>query len=175
MNRNYLTLLLILFLNVYAHNASAQNHNALSLLSPANESKPWDNAQVFKPNEPKDLKNILGLQLGITEPVLGLSYERLFSSKVGVEFAIGLIGLSIGPKIYFSSLTPGKVSFYTGIIVGEGYFAEGVFGYLPIGISRLTKSNFIFSLDIGPNTSNVYSNGDSNFAPGARLKVAKAF
>ena len=122
-----------------------------------------------------EVKNLLGLQLGLTDPTLGMSYERLFTSNFGAEFTIGLIGVSIGPKLYLPSLTSGKVNFHTGLIFGAGFLAEGWFGYLPIGISRITKSKLSLSFDIGPHTGNVYSNDNSKFAPGARLKIGKAF
>jgi hypothetical protein len=121
------------------------------------------------------VKNILGLQVGITDPTIGMSYERLFSPNFGAEFSIGLIGISIGPKFYIPSLNTGKVVFHTGIIVGAGFLAEGYFGYLPIGISRITKRNLMISFDIGPQTGNIYSNEDSKVAPGARFKIGKAF
>lgn len=119
------------------------------------------------------VKSVLSLQIGIAEPLLGLSYERLFSTKVAAEVAIGLIGVSIGPKLYLFSVLPEQVNFYVGVIGGAGYFSEGAYGYLPIGISRLGKNNFMLSFDVGPHTGNGYSN--SEFGAGARFRVGKAF
>lgn len=118
------------------------------------------------------VKNIASLQIAVTDPNLGASYERLFTSHVGAEISVGLIGISLGPKFYFPSVHTEKVVFHTGAIVGWGWFAEGVYGYLPLGISRLTNRNFLLSFDIGPHTGNVFS---PEFGLGARLKVGKAF
>lgn len=119
------------------------------------------------------VKSVLGLQAGIAEPLLGLFYERLFSSKLSGEVALGLIGVSIGPKVYFSSVRAEKVNVYMGLIGGAGYFSEGPYGYLPIGISRLGKNNIMVSFDVGPHTGNVYNEGA--VGPAARFKVGKAF
>ncbi|MDN3688906.1 hypothetical protein [Cyclobacterium jeungdonense] len=140
------------------------------------EFKTEEGFSVFAPKKSiqlKTVKSVLGLQIGIAEPILGLSYERLFSSKLAAEVAIGLICVSIGPKVYFSPVRPEKVNFYVGVIGGAGYFSEGSYGYLPIGISRLWKNYIMLSFDVGPHTGNVYSDGE--FGPGARFKVGKAF
>lgn len=139
-------------------NANAQNDNP-------------ENAQEKNAGKSTDVKNILGLKIGFSDPVLALSYERLFSSHVGAEFQIGILGVSIGPKFYLPSLRPEKVNFHTGVVVGWGYFAQGMYTYLPIGINRLTKSNFMLSFDLGPQ----YLIDGEEFLPGFSLKVGKAF
>lgn len=116
-------------------------------------------------------KNIISLKAGLTDPVFGLSYERVISSKVAAEIAIGILGLSVGPKFYFPSLRPGKVNFHTGVGMGWGYFAQGMYTYLPIGINRLTKNNFMLSFDLGPQ----YLFDNEEFLPGATFKIGKAF
>ena len=160
--RCFLFLLLILSIN-----AQAQIDNTTTTKSPENNSNFTGRSQA------KPVKNVVGLQAATSDPIFGASYERLFSSKVGAEVSIGLIGVSLGPKLYFPSVHSGKVNFHTGAIVGWGWFAEGAYGYLPIGISRLTKHNFLLSFDVGPHTGNVYTN--SEIGPGARLRVGKAF
>ena len=164
-------LLLIFFLSL---SAAGQTYNSTSSLPFENDSKQKGKSQTFEPKESNEPKNILGLQVGITDPTLGISYERLFSKNFAAEVSAGLIGFSIGPKIYLPSLRPGKMSFYTGVIVGAGSLAEGRFGYIPIGISRLTKTKFSMSFDIGPHTGNVF-NDTGSISPGARLRIGQAF
>jgi hypothetical protein len=55
--------------------------------------------------------------------------------------------------------------------VGWGYFAGGMYTYLPVGINRLTKNNFMLSFDLGPQ----YLFDGEEFLPGLSLKVGKAF
>lgn len=128
------------------------------------------NAQEEKPTN-RQVKNIISLKVGITDPLLAVVYERLFTPYLGVEAAIGVLGVSIGPKIFLPSLRSDKVNFHTGLIFGSGYFAGGGYGYLPIGINRLTKNNFVISLDLGPQ----YLFEGEEFLPGATFKIGKAF
>jgi hypothetical protein len=159
----------LFLLLVLSFNGIAQTDNVVfSNSSESSSNSKWNSQET-------EVKNILGLQVGITDPTVGMSYERLFSPNFGAEFTIGLIGVSIGPKFYLPALSSGKLTFHTGLIVGAGFFAEGTFGYLPIGISRLTKGNLLISFDIGPHTGNAFSNIDSKVSPGARLKIGKAF
>lgn len=142
----------------------------LSVTANAQNDNPA-NTQEKNAGKSTDVKNIIGLKIGITDPLLALSYERLFSSHVGAEFQIGILGVSIGPKFYIPSLRPGKVNFHTGVVVGWGYFAQGMYTYLPIGINRLTKHNFMLSFDLGPQ----YLFDSEEFLPGATFKIGKAF
>jgi hypothetical protein len=128
------------------------------------------NAQEEKSSNSR-VKNIISLKAGITDPLLAVVYERLFTPYLGAEVSIGLIGASIGPKVFLPSLRPNKVNFHTGLIFGSGYFAGGGYGYLPIGINRLTKKNFVISLDLGPQ----YLFSDEKILPGAAFKIGKAF
>lgn len=123
------------------------------------------------PKKTLEIKNIISLKLGITDPLLAVSYERLFSPNVGAEVALGVLGISFGPKFYIPSLRPEKVNFHTGVIVGWGYFAEGMYAYLPLGINRLTKNNFVLSFDLGPQ----YKIDGDEFLPGMNLRIGKAF
>lgn len=127
--------------------------------------------QVENSEKSTRVKNIVSLKAGITEPILAVVYERLFTPYLGVEAAIGLIGVSIGPKIYLPSLRPNKLNFHTGVIFGAGYFAGGGYSYLPIGINRITKNNFALSFDVGPQ----YLFDGEEFLPGATFKIGKAF
>jgi len=117
------------------------------------------------------VKNIVSLKVGISDPILAVVYERLFTPYLGAELAVGLLGASIGPKVFIPSLRPKKVNFHTGAVVGWGYFDQGMYGYLPLGINRLTKKNLVFSFDIGPK----YRFDEEEFLFGATLKIGKAF
>ncbi len=123
------------------------------------------------PKKSLEVKSILSLKLGITDPLVAISYERLFSDKFGAEVAVGVLGISIGPKFYIPSIRPNKVNFHTGLIVGSGYFAQGMYTYLPIGINRLTRNNFMLSFDLGPQ----YLVDGEEFLPGMSFKIGKAF
>ncbi len=117
------------------------------------------------------VKNIVSLKAGITDPILAVVYERLFTPYLSAELAVGLLGVSIGPRLILPSLRQNKVNFHTGVIFGAGYFAGGGYGYLPIGINRLTKNNFVISLDLGPQ----YLFEGEEFLPGGTFKIGKAF
>ncbi|MBN3520957.1 hypothetical protein JYB62_13190 [Algoriphagus lutimaris] len=161
-----LTLVLFLSLKV-----NAQNDIYATSQKPDTYSKPKENTSVKTPGESDEVKNIMSIKAGITDPFLAFTYERLFSQKVGAEVAIGLIGLSVGPKFYLPSIRPEKVNFHTGVVVGWGFFAQGMYGYLPIGINRLTKNNFMLSFDVGPQ----YIFEDEQFLPGINFRIGKAF
>ena len=146
------TLFLLLVLSL---NAQAQNtHN-----------------QVENSGKSAPVKNIVSLKAGITDPLLAVVYERLLTPFLSAELGVGLFGASIGPKVYLPSLRPIKVNFHTGVVVGWGYFAQGMYSYLPIGINRITKNNFALSFDIGPQ----YLFDGEEFLPGATFKIGKAF
>lgn len=63
-------------------------------------------------------KNNISAHLGLFDPWLGVSYERLITPFWGFDAALGLIGGSIGTKVYFPRLGNGKTSVYTGISEG---------------------------------------------------------
>lgn len=142
----------------------------LSISAYAQNDNP-SNSQINPISKSPRLKNILSLKVGITDPVFAVAYERLFTPNLGMEVEIGFLGASIGPKIFLPSFRPEKINFHTGVIIGSGYFAGGGYGYLPIGINRLTKNNFVISLDIGPQ----YLFDGEEFLPGATFKIGKAF
>ena len=139
----------VFLLGILSFNAFAQNENSNSA----------------------PLKNILGVKVGITDPLFAVVYERLFTRNLGAELEVGFLGASIGPKIFIPSLRPNKVNFHTGLIFGAGYFAGGGYSYLPIGINRLTKNNIVISLDLGPQL--LFS--DNEILPGGTFKIGKAF
>lgn len=116
-------------------------------------------------------KNIVGLKMGADDPWFGISYERILHQNIGSEVQIGLIGASLGAKLYFPAIRSGRVNFHVGILPGWG-FADGLKTYFPIGINVLTKNNFRISLDAGPRIW--HGNGEENFL-GFSLKIGKGF
>ncbi|MFC3879793.1 hypothetical protein ACFOSV_06380 [Algoriphagus namhaensis] len=142
----------------------------LSISAQAQNDNP-PQTQSNSASESKRLKNILSAKIGLTDPVLALTYERLLTSNLGIEVQLGFLGGSIGPKVYLPAFRSEKVNFHTGVIIGSGYFAGGSYGYLPIGINRITKKGFVISLDVGPQ----YLIDSEEFLPGATFKIGKAF
>ncbi|SEI78603.1 hypothetical protein SAMN05192553_101287 [Cyclobacterium xiamenense] len=165
--------LLFLFVSQIAYSQDNLSFNSDSRHIEYTTKERFPAFSAGKSTKMTSVKSVLGLQAGIAEPLLGLFYERLFSAKLAGEVAVGLIGLSIGPKLYFAPARAGKLNGYIGLIGGAGYFSEGSYGYLPIGISRLWKNNILVSFDIGPHTGNVFSDGE--VIPAARFKIGKAF
>lgn len=115
-------------------------------------------------------KNILSLKLGADDPWVGVSYERLLSKYLGAEAQIGLLGASLGVKLYIPAIRNRRVNFYVGVMPGWGYGGRKT--YFPIGINALTKNNFRFSLDAGPRIW--HSDDEDNFL-GVSLKIGKGF
>jgi len=116
-------------------------------------------------------KNLLGLKIGIDEPWFGVSYERLLTPHIGTEIQLGVIGASLGAKLYFPAIRNRRVNFYVGAMPAWG-FAGGVMTYFPIGINVLTKNNLRLSLDAGPRIS--HNEDEENF-PAFSLKIGKGF
>ena len=117
-----------------------------------------------------DLKNTVSATIGVFDPWLGVSYERVLFSRWGIDASVGLIGGSIGTKFYFPKLSDGKISFLVG-------FSEGILlligakHYVPAGMTFLGKNGVRFSLDLGPQ---IYH--DSNEIQfGLSLKLGKSF
>ena len=121
-----------------------------------------------------DLRNIVSARAGFVFPLAGLAYERLLSPNLGLEATLGLIGASAGANLYLPAMKPGRLGFKTGFNYGLMIFPlVGVFtsAYVPIGINYLTRSNFVLSVDAGPQYW--YSGGDYLF--GFSVKVGRVF
>jgi hypothetical protein len=116
-------------------------------------------------------KNIVSLKMGADDPWFGITYERLFSQHIGTEVQIGLIGASLGAKLYFPATRSGRINFHIGVLPGWG-FMGGLKTYFPIGVNLLTKNNFRISIDAGPRIW--HGEGEENFL-GFSIKVGKAF
>ena len=116
-------------------------------------------------------RNNISAHLGAFDPWFGVYYERLISPFWGFDVAIGLIGGSIGTKVYFPRLSNGKTSFYTGISEGV-LFTVGPKHYIPIGLTYLGNKGFRMSLDAGPQ---IYYDKNEENQFGISLKLGKSF
>ncbi|MDH5379787.1 MAG: hypothetical protein OEW75_02980 [Cyclobacteriaceae bacterium] len=121
--------------------------------------------------EPGIPSNFVSLKMGIDDPWLGIAYERLLNQNIGAEAQIGLIGASLGAKLYIPAMKNGRMNFYVGVMPAWG-FMGGLKTYFPIGINMLTKKNLRFSLDAGPRIW--HAAGEENFL-GLSLKIGKGF
>ncbi|MEJ6795852.1 MAG: hypothetical protein QNK63_03985 [Flavobacteriales bacterium] len=120
--------------------------------------------------EKTDLRNVLSGKIGgWSSPLIAINFERLIGPYFGLEYAIGLVGISAGANVYFPAITPSKISLKTGVRVGSGLsgleFENYV--YVPMGLNYMTKDNVIIGFDI------VRDYGDNEM--GASLKIGKAF
>lgn len=116
-------------------------------------------------------KNNLSGHLGSFDPWVGIYYERLILPFWGFDAAIGLIGASIGTKVYFPKLSNGKVSAYTGFSEGI-LLSVGPKHYIPIGVTYLGNKGFRISLDLGPQ---IYHDKNEELQLGVSLKIGKSF
>ena len=121
-----------------------------------------------------DLRNIISARAGFVFPLAGLAYERLLSPNLGLEATLGLIGASAGANVYLPAMKPGKLGFKTGFTYGLMILPlAGVLtsAYVPIGINYLTRSNFVLSVDAGPQ----YWYSDGDYLLGFSVKVGRVF
>ena len=121
-----------------------------------------------------DEKNIVSARAGFVFPFASLGYERLLSPNLGLEATIGFIGASAGANLYLPAMKPGKLGFKTGFTYGVmvfPYVAVLTSAYVPIGMNYLSRSNFVLSVDAGPQ----YWYGERDYLIGFSVKVGKAF
>ena len=113
------------------------------------------------------------LKFGLLDPYLGFAYERLISPHLGLEAAIGFLGISVGPNFYFPAITPGQLGFKSGLIHAFTLnpFDSGVKAYIPLGVQYQFKNRIVFSFDAGPQF--LYDNND--VSPIFNLKVGMAY
>lgn len=115
-------------------------------------------------------KNTISLKIGADDPWFGITYERLLSQYFGAEAQIGLIGASVGAKLYYPGIGNGRVNLYVGVMEGWGFGGRKT--YFPIGMSSMKKNNFRLSFDAGPRIW--HGEGEENFL-GFSFKIGKAF
>lgn len=161
--------LTILFIFFVICNLSAQNgiYNSVNPIP----SKPEEEKKAAKPRIDSELKNTISGTLGFFDPWIGVSYERVLYSRWGIDASIGLIGGSIGTKIYFPKLSNGKVSFLIGFSEGM-LILIGPKHYIPAGMTFLGKNGFRFSLDFGPQ---IYHDPKEEIQFGMSMKLGKSF
>ena len=129
--------------------------------------------ETFWREQPTDLKNIISTKGGSIYFLLGGSYERLLSPNLGLEASIGLFGASTGFNVYLPAIKPGKLAFKTGLTYGimlELWSNEKSI-YVPFGVTYLTRSNFVLSVDASPIGSGYWGDGDG----GLTVKIGRAF
>jgi len=104
-------------------------------------------------------KNAISLNILGATPLIGITYERVVSNKISIEFGLGLPSVSVGTgfKVFPNNIKMKKLMFHTGLI--NTFFALEPFGifvgyydivYVPIGISYFGRYGFNFGLDLGP-------------------------
>lgn len=116
-------------------------------------------------------RNNISAHLGMFDPWIGVYYERLIAPFWGFDVAFGLIGGSIGTKLYFPRVSDGKMSFYTGVSEGV-LLLVGAKHYIPVGFTYLGKKGFRVSLDAGPQ---IYHDTNEEIQFGLSLKLGKSF
>ena len=169
----------------YSLDVGAMSSANVSLSGNGANPSPWFGLKVgyrfgedlatLKERERTPLKNILSINLGWYDIFAGVIYERLVTPFLGLEAGIGFLGASIGSKLYFPSISPGHLNFHVGVSPSWGFDfwngSSGVKTYFPIGINILTKKNFRYSLDAGPQ----YWFQDNETSLSLSLRVGKAF
>lgn len=66
-------------------------------------------------------KTFLSLKLGIDDPWIGFTYERVILQRVGLEFQIGILGAALGGKLYAPTVEYKKFNAYVGVLTGIGF------------------------------------------------------
>ena len=155
-NKKLITaIFLVLFFNLISWGQTSDDH-ALTPKTPRVET---------------DRKNTISGTLGFFDPWVGVSYERLFFSRWGIDASVGLLGGSIGTKLYFPKVSEGKVSFLIGISEGI-LLLIGSKHYIPAGMTYLGKKGFRFGLDFGPQ---IYHDAKEEIQFGMSLRLGKSF
>ena len=135
-----------------------------------------EDIDVVKEAEKASVKNIISLQLGWFDVMIGAVYERLLTPFWGLEAGMGFLGVSAGSKFYFPAITEGHVSFHVGASESWGFdFWNGSSGlktYIPFGVNLLTKNNFRYSLDAGPQ---IWHQENNDVLLSLSLRIGKAF
>jgi hypothetical protein len=135
-----------------------------------------EDMEVVKEAEEASVKNILSLQLGWYDVMIGAVYERLINPNWGLEAGLGFLGVSAGTKFYFPAITQGHVNFHVGASESWGFDlwngSSGMKTYIPIGVNLLTKKNFRYSLDAGPQ---IWHQENNEVLLSLSIRIGKAF
>lgn len=136
-----------------------------------------EDTENLREREHTEFKNIISIQFGYFDVVLGVVYERLINPNWGIEAGLGLIGASIGTKLYFPAIINNHLGFHVGAVNSTGAFpwigSTGFKTYFPIGINYLTHSGSRFSFDVGPQYW--FNTDEESLWPGINIRFGKAF
>ena len=123
-----------------------------------------------------DKKNIISGNLGFTDILVGVVYERLISPSFSAEVGLGLLGATIGAKYYFLPVASNRVSLFTGVSESIGVVpligSTGLKTYVPLGISYLAKNNIRYGFDAGPQ---FWHQDNSEILLGLNFRIGYAF
>lgn len=111
----------------------------------------YDVANAKNP-DPTKMRHLVSGRIGIINPFAGFVYEFLFTPWLSGEVTAGILGVGTGINAYYPALRPGRFSMKAGVQVGIsiGYFDPDQTLHFPLGISYLSKNNWVFGLDMGP-------------------------
>ena len=134
--------------------------------------------EKIKNTEKTSKRNIISGSLFGMTPLIGITYERLLTTFLGVDIGIGLPSLGAGFKLYTPQIREDKWNLHIG--ASHHFFvfpwAGGWKTYFPIGLNRMAGNGFRISFDLGPQIS-WYENIGSNYNLGfnGNLRIGKAF
>lgn len=93
----------------------------------------------------------------------GVTYERFISSRISAEVGAGLVGVGLGIKYFYTTVTIKKILLNTGITVTASPLfnttdiriveGNGLLIYLPVGLSYFGGKGLNLGVDIGPGTT----------------------
>ena len=125
-----------------------------------------------------DVTHFVSVMVGNSRQIFGISHERLFSPNFGLEgslriLGIAAFGIAAGANVYLPAIEPGKLAFRAGLTYGRMAYlfgGEENFVHIPIGITYLTRNNFVLGVDAGPLWTN-----QGGIKLGLSVKIGKAF
>ena len=107
--------------------------------------------QLYSQNEKESIerKNSISLNLFGTSGIVGISYERLFINRIGLEVGVGLYGFGGGVIYYPLTIQKNKINPYIGVKYNQLIVFVREATYIPFGITYTSKWNVNFGADIG--------------------------
>ena len=125
-----------------------------------------------------DVTRIVSGMVGTLRQIYGISYEELYSPNFGLEgslriLGIAAFGIAAGANVYLPAIEPGKLAFRAGLTYGRMAYlfgGEENFVHIPIGITYLTRNNFVLGVDAGPHWTKF-----DGIKLGFSVKIGRAF
>ena len=160
----------------FSTNPHASNFSTKGGLSKSDrfglEKGPW------RRGPSNDVTRIVSGMVGTLRQIYGISYEELYSPNFGLEgslriLGIAAFGIAAGANVYLPAIEPGKLAFRAGLTYGRMAYlfgGEENFVHIPIGITYLTRNNFVLGVDAGPHWTNF-----DGIKLGLSVKTGKAF